>query len=157
MYTGSSVAALTPVAGNDDVAGGNTSLVTFNAVAGATYQIAVDGYNGAPGNITLNVALTATALSTITSPTGRSLAGSTATVSGTDGRCHPRSGRTDHRRQRRRQIGLVDLDRAGLGNVTVSTAGSNFDTLLGVYTGTSVPGLTLIGGNDDVAGGNTSQ
>jgi hypothetical protein len=30
--------------------------VTFNAVAGQTYRFAVDGYNGATGNITLNVA-----------------------------------------------------------------------------------------------------
>src|SRR5205823_11333142 len=32
--------------------------VTFNAVAGTTYRIAVDGYNGASGNITLNISQT---------------------------------------------------------------------------------------------------
>jgi hypothetical protein len=33
--------------------------------------------------------------------------------------------------------------------VTISTAGSSFDTLLGVYTGSSVSALTIIGSNDD--------
>lgn len=35
------------------------------------------------------------------------------------------------------------------GNVRISTSGSNFDTLLGIYTGSSVGALTLIAGNDD--------
>jgi thiol-disulfide isomerase/thioredoxin len=36
-----------------------------------------------------------------------------------------------------------------VGTVTISTAGSSFDTLLGVYTGTSVSALTTIASNDD--------
>ena len=35
------------------------------------------------------------------------------------------------------------------GTVTISTAGSSFDTLLGVYTGTSVSALTEVASNDD--------
>ena len=35
------------------------------------------------------------------------------------------------------------------GTAFVSTAGSTFDTLLGVYTGSSVSGLTTLAGNDD--------
>ena len=46
MYTGSSVGALVPIAKNDDVASNDqSSSVTFNATAGTTYRIAVDGYN----------------------------------------------------------------------------------------------------------------
>lgn len=37
------------------------------------------------------------------------------------------------------------------GNVTITTTGSNFDTLLGAYTGTSVSGLTTKASNDDDA------
>jgi hypothetical protein len=44
-----------------------------------------------------------------------------------------------------------------LGTVTISTAGSSFDTLLGVYTGTSVSALTTIASNDDYGGLFTSQ
>lgn len=36
------------------------------------------------------------------------------------------------------------------GRVTISTFGSNFDTLLGVYRGTSLTALTRIAANDDV-------
>jgi hypothetical protein len=36
------------------------------------------------------------------------------------------------------------------GSVTFTTAGSDYDTLLGVYTGNNVGSLTLIGRNDDV-------
>jgi thiol-disulfide isomerase/thioredoxin len=35
------------------------------------------------------------------------------------------------------------------GEATVSTAGSSFDTILGVYTGTTVSALTLVASNDD--------
>jgi thiol-disulfide isomerase/thioredoxin len=45
------------------------------------------------------------------------------------------------------------------GTATISTAGSSFDTLLGVYTGTSVSALTEIASNDDdpTASGRTSR
>jgi Ca2+-binding RTX toxin-like protein len=56
VYTGSAVNALSPVAGNDDFFG-LQSRVQFNAVAGQTYQIAVDGYTSATGNINLNLNL----------------------------------------------------------------------------------------------------
>ncbi len=38
------------------------------------------------------------------------------------------------------------------GSVTVDTIGSNYDTMLGVYTGTAVNALTTIGTNDDGSG-----
>jgi hypothetical protein len=43
------------------------------------------------------------------------------------------------------------------GQVEITTDGSNFDTLLGVYTGTSVSGLTAIAKNDDGPIGLTSR
>lgn len=55
VYTGTAVNALTVVASNDDAPASVTSAVSFMATAGTTYQIAVDGFNGATGNITLNI------------------------------------------------------------------------------------------------------
>ena len=58
VYTGSVVTSLTKVAEGDDYNNSNNSYVSFNAVAGVTYQIEVDGYNyGGPdtGNIVLSV------------------------------------------------------------------------------------------------------
>lgn len=55
VYTGTAVNALTRVAANDDDPAGNTlaSKLSFTATAGRVYQIAVDGYYGESGNITL--------------------------------------------------------------------------------------------------------
>ena len=61
VYNGTSVSALTAVAANDDAGGGTlSSKVTFSAVAGRQYQIAVDGYGGASGSIALRLNLPAT-------------------------------------------------------------------------------------------------
>jgi thiol-disulfide isomerase/thioredoxin len=59
VYTGSSVSALTEVASNDDDPDSPdyTSKVVFDATAGQTYQIAVDGYYGDSGSIVLQVQL----------------------------------------------------------------------------------------------------
>lgn len=56
VYTGTTVGGLTAVASDDDSGGSGTSLLTFNAVAGTTYQVAVDGYGGATGTINLLIA-----------------------------------------------------------------------------------------------------
>ncbi len=43
------------------------------------------------------------------------------------------------------------------GSVTIDTSGSNYDTLLAVYTGNSVSALNLIARNDDVVSGTVSS
>lgn len=70
VYTGNAVTSLAVIAQHDDVVPGTlrTSSVTFNATAGTTYRIAVDGYNnsGAGGDfgaVTLNWNLENCALS----------------------------------------------------------------------------------------------
>jgi hypothetical protein len=56
VWRGNSVSALSSVAGNDDIILGQdlASIVTFNVIAGQTYQIAVDGYDGESGTVRLN-------------------------------------------------------------------------------------------------------
>ena len=54
-YTGNSVNALSAVASADDGGEFFRSKLTFKATRGQTYQIAVDGYNGATGEVVLNV------------------------------------------------------------------------------------------------------
>ncbi len=58
-YTGDTVSNLTSVAADDDSGGDRTSRLSFNAIAGTTYHIAVDGYtttnvSSAGGNIVLH-------------------------------------------------------------------------------------------------------
>jgi hypothetical protein len=43
------------------------------------------------------------------------------------------------------------------GNVTIDTGGSNFDTVLGIYTGNSVSSLTVVGQHDDVSAGDKTS
>jgi probable HAF family extracellular repeat protein len=55
VYTGTAVNALTAVASNDNDGSKTTSKVTFSAAANTTYHIAVDGKNGATGEISVAV------------------------------------------------------------------------------------------------------
>ncbi|MBU6400032.1 MAG: immunoglobulin domain-containing protein, partial [Verrucomicrobia bacterium] len=54
VYTGDTLTNLTAVAGDDDLGGHFTSLVTFNVQANVVYHIAVDGRAGSKGDIALN-------------------------------------------------------------------------------------------------------
>jgi hypothetical protein len=54
IYTGTSVADLSPVAADEDRGGFYTSRASFNAVAGTEYLVAVDGFSGAAGPIVLS-------------------------------------------------------------------------------------------------------
>ena len=65
IYKGSSITNLVAVASNDDQDPRNgilTSLVIFDAVEGDTYQIAVDGFDGAAGQVSLQIGTVKTLL-----------------------------------------------------------------------------------------------
>lgn len=55
VYTGDNMTNLVFVAGSDDAEGGAASKVQFQAKAGVTYQIAVDGYGGESGSVILRL------------------------------------------------------------------------------------------------------
>jgi subtilisin family serine protease len=54
VYTGNLINSLNSIASNDDIKNGQSSAVSFAAVGGQTYRIAVDGFANFTGNITLN-------------------------------------------------------------------------------------------------------
>lgn len=60
-YTGTNVAALTPVVANDDDSSLQSYIGSFPVTAGLTYSIAVDGYSGSTGPILLHWSYGATA------------------------------------------------------------------------------------------------
>lgn len=82
-YTGSTVSTLALVASNDDSGGGLTSRVTFEAIAGTPYQIAVDGYGGASGDIVLHAACLYPAL--LVTGNGTEIPGGNAAPTSADG------------------------------------------------------------------------
>ncbi len=79
VYTGNSVSTLTEVASNDDYLN-LQSAVTFQAISGTTYQIAVDGYNSLTGSINLGLNFTP-----IANPTPAISIADTTIVEGIDG------------------------------------------------------------------------
>jgi hypothetical protein len=254
VYTGSSVTTLTSIAQNDDdpAGGTTTSKVTFNAIAGTVYQIAVDGYGGATGTITLNVSLAAA--NTPLAPTGLTasngtfgdgvhlawtasagasayevwrattnssssatkvsttdvtttsfidttatagqtyyyfvkakntagtsgfsasasgyratagpindnfanriaLSGTSVTVTGSNSNATKEAGEPNHGGNAGGRSVWYTWTAPSSGTVTIDTHSSNFDTLLGVYTGNSVSSLTTIAENDDDPSGGTT-
>jgi predicted Zn-dependent protease len=84
IYTGASVNSLVTIASNDDLQDGviQYSNLTFQATAGTTYAIAVDGFDGDSAFITLNLQSGAPAITTQpVSQAGQ--AGNSATFSAT--------------------------------------------------------------------------
>jgi len=56
IYTGNAVNSLSGVTNQMAASGTTSNAITFNAVGGTTYQIAIDGFNGALGMVNLTVA-----------------------------------------------------------------------------------------------------
>jgi len=154
VFTGSSLGTLSIISTNDDEAtllGVWTSRLSFNAVVGVTYRLAVDGYHGATGNILLQVNERVPpppppndyfgARMVLTGPSVSAI-GSNASATLQSGEPHITGNRGGH-------SVWWSWTAPAAGRVTVTTAGSSFDTLLGVYTGTAVNRLTLVAANDD--------
>lgn len=160
VYHGSAVNALTLVAEDHRRGGAGQSTVTFEAVAGVEYQIAVDGFNAgtgaASGRVRLNVfqhgsdelhANDHFENATPISPVFPAVAGLNIGATREPGEpAHSNTG------QGHSVWWTWTAPREG--PVTMSTARSQFDTLLAVYTGTDVADLTLVAENDDISPGN---
>ena len=149
VYTGTNLASLVSVAENDDIDaafGVYQSAVTFQAVAGVAYQIAVDGHGEASGGVVL----------TLTQPTPEVMGGNdlfasrylitgqTNTVIGVNTNATKEAGEPNHvGNSGGRSIWWRWVAPASTA-VTIDTFGSSFDTLLAVYSGTDVNSLTLV-------------
>jgi hypothetical protein len=152
VYTGSSLANLKAVAFNNDAEPGTTaSRVGFAAVSGRTYFIAADGFDGENG--TLRLAWHPGG--ELTLPPNDRFADAT-TVVGFGGIYHSdnrgftrEAGEPDHAGTRGSRSAWWIWTAPISGPVNINTFGSTFDTLLAVYTGTTVSGLVQIASNDD--------
>ena len=85
----------------------------------------------------------------------QSISGCSGTVTGTNVAATRETGEPNHSPDNNGGIHSVWYQWQSPSNstVTITTAGSDYDTVLGVYTGTVVSSLTLIGKNDDVDSG----
>ncbi|WP_164929161.1 FG-GAP repeat domain-containing protein [Gloeobacter violaceus] len=145
VYTGASVSALTFVAGSD------FCEFSFSAVAGTAYQIAVDGFFGSTGTFTLALTL---------APPNDDFAAATVIPSkrqpllyvqraGNEG-ATKEFDEPEHAANPGGKSLWWTWTAATTGPVSVSTKGSNFNTLLAVYKGDLLSSLILVAANDDL-------
>jgi len=160
VYVGSTVSALTVVATNDDHAVNVTSRVRYAAKASTAYQIAVDGFNDGSGADSGNIQLTLTFIpEPILRPINDNFA-SRILLSGLPVRTT--GANTGATREPDEPVHADALPKRGdtsvwwswtapsASNVMISTAGSSFDTLLALYTGSTLASLVLVTNSDDI-------
>ena len=156
VYQGTTLGALTPVAADDDSAGDDQAIVTFEAVQGVEYHIAVDGYNGgngAPsGRVVLN--LRQFQLGALHAndnfEDGPPISAPFLSMMGNNIGATRQPGEPAHGAAFQGRSVWWTWTAPTDGPVTFSTTNSQFDTLLGVYTGASVSALSLVAENDDI-------
>lgn len=157
VYTGSTLASLQPVSSDDDSGGNSTSLVGFNATTGTVYSFAVDGYSGATGNYALNLLLSSGApandsfASPVTLTSGVRVTALNTLATAQAGEPAHFTGTTPSKSLWWRWTAT------STGFVSVTTAGSTFDTLLAIYTGTALNALTPVAQNDEASGDDSTS
>jgi hypothetical protein len=132
VYTGTSVSALSLVANNNNQGPGYFSALNFIATTGTSYEIAVDGFNGAAGSIRLNLKMS------VPSPNDQFanrivLSGSRVATPGDNVNATKEPGEPLHAGNSGGKSVWWTWTAPSSGPVAVTTAGSSFDTTLGIY------------------------
>lgn len=156
VYAGSAMNVLTLVDADSHSGVGGRSVVTFEAVQGVEYQIAVDGFNNGDGpengRVVLNLrqfppgALHANDEFASAPP----IAAPFLTVAGNNIGATRQAGEPAHGTASSGHSVWWTWTAPTDGPVTISTTNSQFDTILAVYTGAGVGTLTLVAENDDL-------
>lgn len=148
VYEGPGVRRLAEVASNDDGAGLLQSQVEFAAAAGTTYRIAVDGFQGAEGNVVLNYTSTGAGGN---DDFGNAIAlrGPAGVTTGSNQGATVEPGEPRHAGVRAGKSVWWRWRAPASGDTIIATLGSDFDTVLAVYRGRRVGALTEIASNDD--------
>ena len=148
IFTGT-CGSLTQVACNDDANGGTTdSRTAVLAAAGTTYYILAGGFQGANGKLVLHLVFT-------TNTVANDLCGGALVISGSN---YTNTQSTLNATLTGDPVPFCaggygngvwyQYTPSGFGSIVVDTFGSDFDTLLGVYSGTC-GSLTEVGCNND--------
>jgi subtilisin family serine protease len=151
VYTGTSVGSLLAVASNDNSTSTVLdSTVSFSTVKGTIYRFVVDGKSGASGVIQLSASLVA-ALTPVndTFSAATVLTGTSFSVKGSNIGATVQTGEPKHAGIAGGKSVWWSWTAPSTGTFTLATAGSSFDTTLGIYTGTAVNALRVVGSNDD--------
>jgi len=162
VFTGSPLNSLTKVAANNDAATGlKYSQLTFNAVSGGTYYFVVDGFTGpvrtgsiqlaGQGNLVTSTPINDNLLNSQSIGSGISFTQSGSILGATAQSGEPALAGLSATRSV-----WFTYTAPATGRLVVDTVGSDFNSVLGVYSGTSgvFSSLKLLAANDDIATGN---
>jgi Ca2+-binding RTX toxin-like protein len=143
VYTGAALSSLTTVASNDDVGGFGQSAVSFRVTKGVKYLIAVDGFSGKVGHLDLAWG---------PAPANDNFADAQVLPSATSGRVTGTTdGATPEVGEPLTFVGTIWYSWTAPrdGTYKFDTVGSTiFDTILGVYRGSTLDTLTRVGISD---------
>ncbi len=139
VYTGSSLSTLAPVASAESPAGSTDNSVTFQAVAGTTYDVTIDGVDGATGFAGLYLGYVNDNFANATVLSGSSVNFSDSNFGTTFETGEPQAAATSAK-----HTVWYAWTAPSSGHVCVSTTSYDFDPALAVYTGSSLTGLTLV-------------
>jgi Tol biopolymer transport system component len=150
-FSGTTLDDLQLITADDDSGGDHTSAVNFPVTAGTTYYLAVDGYGGATGNIIFNWT-GSSAPANDNFANAQALYGASSNVGGTNRLATAEAGEPDHNGSSNETSVWYSWTPTDDERAIFDTAGSSFDTILAVYTGSSVDNLTEVVSNDDAEG-----
>ena len=151
VYSGMTLATLVRVAGNDDGGCGDaTSEVRFDAIAGQTYSVAVDGWGGDAGSYRLSLHPP----SQTPVPAGDAIAdaivlGMINDLPATNVGATKEPGEPNHAGESGGHSVWFVLHAPSAATVAVDVCRAGFDTLLAVYTRDASGALHAVTANDD--------
>ncbi len=156
VYLGAGIDALTLHRSDDNDGDRQTSRVSFNAVSNRVYHIAVTGVGNMAGGVALNI-----------NPDGNDLFANALLLPGASGTIAGRNLTARRETGEPRFPGTNGLASTNsvwfCGRVPVSgllrfdTEGSNFDTLLAIYTGSRITNLVLVSADNNAGTNRTSR
>ncbi len=155
VYTGSSVGSLTTVAQDDNGGGGGASKVYIPVTAGTEYQVAITSSSStSTGSVSLNWQFQTPSRPVNDDFANRiTISGASGSTTGTTAGATLEAGEPSYGHSSVWWTYTPAMD----GQLDVDTIGSNFDTKLGIYTGSSVGALAIVAQDDNSGGNGTSR
>jgi hypothetical protein len=153
VYSGTGFSDLQSIASNDDLALDNTnSFVTFSAAAGMAYDFQIAGFSGDPtggsGTLQLNWAAAGSGPANDNFAAAEAIAGASGSAAGETFNATKECGEPTRGLGSGRSIWYRWTAPMSF-NVTFTTDGSDYDTVLAVHRGNTLDTLTVVAINDD--------
>lgn len=154
-YSGASLSSLSRVA--SDNGSGSNSRISTRVNQGTTYSIAIDGFGGATGVTRLGGTFSPLVRPTNDDFESRQALASLQGISGSTVDATAEPGEPAHYGSQAYSSIWYQWTAPASGNLTVTTSGSSFDTVLAAYSGSALTTLTQLARNDDSDGSRTSR